>query len=62
MFHTPRGASERLWREDKMNGLLDEHVASMLFISGCIENQSLFWPAFGCRSRLSPWLAEAARL
>jgi broad-specificity NMP kinase len=36
--------SERLWREDKVNAVLDEHVAGTLFISGCVENQRLFYP------------------
>jgi shikimate kinase len=38
--------SERLWREDKMDGLLAEHVAGTLFISSCVANQSLFYPRF----------------
>jgi dephospho-CoA kinase len=42
---TGRG-SERLWQEDKMAALLDEHVAGTLFISGCVENQGLFYPRF----------------
>jgi hypothetical protein len=29
-----------------MNALLDEHVAGTLLISGCVENQSLFYPRF----------------
>ena len=38
--------TERLWREDKMNVLLAEHVAGTLFISGCVSNQALFYPRF----------------
>ena len=38
--------SERLWREDKMNALLANHVAGTLFISGCVANQGVFYPRF----------------
>jgi broad-specificity NMP kinase len=38
--------SERLWREDKINALISEHVASTLFISGCVANQGLFYSRF----------------
>jgi broad-specificity NMP kinase len=38
--------TERLWREDKMNVLLAEHVAGTLFISECVSNQALFYPRF----------------
>ena len=38
--------TERLWREDKMNALLAEHVVDSLFISGCVSNQGLFYPRF----------------
>ena len=30
--------SERLWREDKINALISEHVANTLFISGCVSS------------------------
>ena len=38
--------TERLWREDKMNILLAEHVVDTLFISGCVANQGVFYPRF----------------
>ena len=38
--------NERLWREDKMNALISEHVAGTLFISGCVANQGLFYSRF----------------
>lgn len=44
LAHEP--GTERLWREDKMNALLAEHIASTLFISGCVSNQGLFYPRF----------------
>ena len=31
--------SERLWREDRIAGLLDEDEEGVLFISGCAHNQ-----------------------
>jgi shikimate kinase len=44
LAHEP--GTERLWREDKMNALLAEHVLGTLFISGCVANQGLFYPRF----------------
>jgi hypothetical protein len=38
--------SERLWREDRMEALLDEHEEGVLFISGCADNQGTFYPRF----------------
>jgi broad-specificity NMP kinase len=38
--------TDRLWRADKMNALLAEHVLGTLFISGCVANQSMFYPRF----------------
>ena len=37
---------EPLWREDRINELLDEHVDSTLFISGCVANQGKFYERF----------------
>ena len=47
------GGTERLWREDKMNALLAEHVVGTLFISGCVANQGLFLPSVqrGCAAQ-----------
>ena len=38
--------SERLWREDRIEALLDEHEEGVLFISGCADNQGTFYPRF----------------
>ena len=35
---------ERLWREDRIRALLDEHEDGALFISGCVINQGTFYP------------------
>jgi broad-specificity NMP kinase len=42
------GSSERLWREDRIAALLDEHGSGSghLFISGCVANQGKFYPRF----------------
>ena len=37
---------ERLWREDRIQALLDEHDDGVLFISGCVVNQVRFYPRF----------------
>ena len=37
---------ERLWREDRIEALLDEHDAGTLFVSGCVANQGKFYPRF----------------
>jgi dephospho-CoA kinase len=37
---------ERLWREDRIEALLDEHRDGVLFVSGCVENQGTFYPRF----------------
>jgi hypothetical protein len=34
-----RGA-EPLWREDRIDQLLDEHENGVLFVSGCVANQA----------------------
>jgi dephospho-CoA kinase len=40
-----RGA-EPLWREDRIDQLLDEHENGVLFVSGCVANQVEFYPRF----------------
>ena len=40
-----RGA-EPLWREDRIDQLLDEHEDRVLFVSGCVANQGKFYPRF----------------
>ena len=37
------GSTERLWREDRIAALLDEHRSGRLFISGCLANQVEFY-------------------
>lgn len=38
--------SERLWREDRIDELLDEHDEGVLFVSGCVANQGKFYSRF----------------
>ena len=45
--------SERLWREDRMEALLDEHDEGVLFISGCADNHGTFYPRFDAVRLLS---------
>jgi shikimate kinase len=45
--------SERLWREDRMDALLDGHSGGVLFISGCVANQGKFYPRFAAIVLLS---------
>ena len=40
------GGSEQLWREDRIEALLDGHDEGALFISGCVANQAKFYPRF----------------
>ena len=40
------GGSEQLWREDRIEALLDGHGDGVLFISGCVSNQGKFYPHF----------------
>jgi adenylate kinase family enzyme len=37
---------ERVWREDRIGALLDEHRDGALFVSGCVPNQGKFYPRF----------------
>jgi broad-specificity NMP kinase len=43
---TGDGATERLWREDRMDALLIGHADGTLFVSGCVANQVRFYPRF----------------
>lgn len=40
------GGSEQLWREGRIEELLDEHEQGLLFVSGCVPNQGRFYPRF----------------
>jgi dephospho-CoA kinase len=37
---------EQLWREDRIEALLDHHEHGVLFVSGCVANQATFYPRF----------------
>lgn len=37
---------EQVWREDRIEALLDGHDEGVLFISGCVSNQGKFYPRF----------------
>ena len=37
---------EPLWREDRINELLDEHGDGTLFVAGCVANQGRFYERF----------------
>jgi dephospho-CoA kinase len=41
-----RPGTERVWREDRIDALLDEHDEGLLFVSGCVANQGTFYPRF----------------
>jgi dephospho-CoA kinase len=41
-----RGGSEQLWREERIDALLDRHNDGVLFLSGCVSNQGKFYPRF----------------
>ncbi|MGH9768493.1 MAG: AAA family ATPase [Blastocatellia bacterium] len=41
---TPRDGKDWVWREDPVRKLLSEHQSGTLFISGCAENMSRFFP------------------
>jgi dephospho-CoA kinase len=40
------GGWEQLWREDRIEALLDGHDDGVLFISGCVSDQGKFYPRF----------------
>jgi dephospho-CoA kinase len=40
------GGFEQVWREDKIEALLDGHDDGVLFVSGCVSNQGKFYPRF----------------
>jgi dephospho-CoA kinase len=40
------GRWEQLWREDRIEALLDGCGDDLLFISGCVSNQAKFYPRF----------------
>jgi broad-specificity NMP kinase len=40
------GGRKQLWREDRIEALLDGHDDGMLFVSGCVSNQGKFYPRF----------------
>jgi dephospho-CoA kinase len=40
------GGWEHLWREDRIDALLDECDDGVVFISGCVSNQGTFYPRF----------------
>jgi dephospho-CoA kinase len=40
------GGWERLWREDRIAALLDQHDEGVLFLAGCVANQGKFYPRF----------------
>lgn len=37
---------EQLWRQDRIEALLDGHEDGVLFVSGCVANQGKFAPRF----------------
>lgn len=41
---TPRDGKDWVWREEPVRKLLSEHQSGKLFISGCAENMSRFFP------------------
>jgi shikimate kinase len=42
---TPREGKDWMWREDRVRNLLSEHQSGTLFVSGCAENMSRFFPS-----------------
>jgi dephospho-CoA kinase len=40
------GGCEQLWREDRIEALLNGYRDEVLFISGCVSNQGKFYPRF----------------
>jgi shikimate kinase len=43
---TDEAGRERVWREDRIRALLDDHDDRALFIGGCVPNQGKFYPRF----------------
>ena len=41
-----QGGWEQLWREDRIDALLDRHEEGVLFVSGCVANQAAFSARF----------------
>jgi dephospho-CoA kinase len=37
---------ERMWRDERIAALLDQHEDGALFVSGCVANQGTFYPRF----------------
>ena len=58
------GGREQLWREDRIEALLDGDDDGLLFISGCVSNQGTFYPRFDAVVLLtapaSPYAAASA--
>ena len=48
---------EPMWREDRMNALLDAHRDGVLFVAGTVANQGTFYPRFDAVVLLSAPLA-----
>jgi dephospho-CoA kinase len=40
------GGFEQVWREGRVEALLDGHDDGVLFVSGCVSNQGKFYPRF----------------
>jgi dephospho-CoA kinase len=40
------GGPEQLWRDDRINALLDQHEVGVLFIAACVSNQAKYYPRF----------------
>lgn len=60
---TVRPGSDWIWREDRIQALLDAEDADLLFISGCKPNQVRFYPRFDHVVLLStPLEVQLARL
>jgi len=47
------GGVEQLWREERIEALLDQHLHGTLFLSGCVANQGAFYPRFAAVVLLS---------
>ena len=43
---TGDGGVERLWREERIEALLDAHAGGLLFLGGCVANQGRFAARF----------------